>query len=172
VLVPTPVLATIAYVLSPDRDQVLLIHRNKRPDDVHFGKYLGLGGRVEPDEDVVSGVRREIREESGLDARSVTLRGTVFWPGFGGADQAGKSGHGGDGWFGFVFRVDGFTGTAHGGNDEGTLAWVPVTGLSDVPMWESDHHWLPMVFDDDPRQFHGIMPYHEGAMLSWSYQRV
>jgi 8-oxo-dGTP diphosphatase len=91
------------------------------------------------------------------------LRGTVFWPGFG---------HGGDGWFGFVFRVDGFTGTAHGGNDEGTLAWVPVSGLSDVPMWESDHRWLPMVFDDDPRQFHGIMPYHEGAMLSWSYQRV
>jgi 8-oxo-dGTP diphosphatase len=29
-----------------------------------------------------------------------------------------------------------------------------------------------MVLDDDPRQFHGIMPYHEGEMVSWSYQRV
>ena len=156
---PTPVIATIAYILSADRQQVLLIHRNKRPDDTHYGKYLGLGGRVESDEDVVSGVRREIREESGLDAHAVTLRGTIFWPGFGGAeqasndggaDQAGNDGHGGDGWFGFVFRVDGFTGTAHEGNAEGTLAWVPVAGLTAVPMWESNHRWLPMVFDDDP----------------------
>jgi 8-oxo-dGTP diphosphatase len=170
--VPTPVIATIAYILSPDRSQVLLIHRDKRPDDVHFGKYLGLGGRVESDEDVVTGVCREIQEESGLVVDSPTLRGTVHWPGFGGADQANKSGHGGEGWFGFVFRVDAFTGTAHEGNAEGTLAWVPVAGLADVPMWDSDHHWLSMVFDDDPRQFHGIMPYENGAMLSWSYQRI
>lgn len=168
---PTPVLATLAYVLSPDRSRVLLIHRDKRPDDMHFGKYLGLGGKVERDEDVVTGVRREIREESGLDALDVVLRGTVHWPGFG-ADQAGNGGQPGDGWFGFVFRVDSFAGTAHAGNAEGTLAWIPLTELTGLPMWESDHHWLPMVFDDDPRQFHGIMPYHQGTMLSWSYQRA
>jgi 8-oxo-dGTP diphosphatase len=187
VVVSTPVLATLAYILSPDRGQVLLIHRDKRPDDMHYGKYLGLGGRVEADEDVVTGVRREIQEESGLDAIDVVLRGTVHWPGFGEADQASKSGEAdqatksggadpasksGDGWFGFVFRVDSFAGTAHEGNAEGTLAWVPVTELTRLPMWESDHHWLPMVFDDDPRQFHGIMPYHQGTMLSWSYQRA
>jgi 8-oxo-dGTP diphosphatase len=112
-----PIIATIAYILSPDRSRVLLIHRDKRPDDIHYGKYLGLGGRVEPDEDVVSGVRREIHEESGLTADEITLRGTIHWPGFG---------HGGDGWFGFVFRVDSFTGAPHEGNAEGTLAWVPV----------------------------------------------
>jgi len=158
-----PIIATIAYILSPDRSRVLLIHRDKRPDDIHYGKYLGLGGRVEPDEDVVSGVRREIREESGLTADEITLRGTIHWPGFG---------HGGDGWFGFVFRVDSFTGAPHEGNAEGTLAWVRVVDLATVPMWDSDHRWLPMVFNGDPRQFHGVMPYHEGTMLSWSYQRL
>ena len=30
----------------------------------------------------------------------------------------------------------------------------------------------PDDFDDDSRQFHGIMPYENGAMRSWSYQRI
>ncbi len=63
-----PVLATLGYILSPDGSEVLMIYRNKRPDDLHFGKYNGLGGRLEANEDVVSGMRREILEESGLVA--------------------------------------------------------------------------------------------------------
>ena len=58
----TPLLATLVYVLSPDRSRVLMLHRNKRVDDIHFGKYNGLGGKVEPDEDVVSCAIREVAE--------------------------------------------------------------------------------------------------------------
>ena len=92
-----PILATLGYILSQDGSQVLMINRNKRPDDLHFGKYNGLGGRLEPDEDVVSGMRREIREESGLLAERTVLRGTVSWPGFGKR---------GEDWFGFIFRIE------------------------------------------------------------------
>jgi 8-oxo-dGTP diphosphatase len=155
-------LATLVYVLSPDRTQVLMLHRNKRSDDIHFGKYNGLGGKVEPDEDVVSGAIREVAEESGLTVTAIRLRGTISWPGFGPDGQD---------WFGFVFRVDAFTGTAHEGNDEGTLEWTPISVLPSLPMWESDHEWLPMVFDDDPAIFHGVMPYHDGKMVSWAYRR-
>jgi len=159
----TPMLATLAYVLSPDRRQVLLLHRNKRPDDIHWGKYVGLGGKVERTEDVVTGVRREIKEESGLIAEDLTLRGTVLWPGFG---------KGGQDWLGFIFRVETFSGDLHEGPDEGTLEWVDVDAVASVPMWASDHEWLPMVLDDDPRQFHGVMPYDNGSMVSWSFQRI
>ncbi|MEP6897080.1 MAG: 7,8-dihydro-8-oxoguanine triphosphatase, partial [Rhodanobacter sp.] len=38
----TPIVATLGYVLSPDRGSVLMIHRNARPDDQHLGKYNGL----------------------------------------------------------------------------------------------------------------------------------
>ncbi|MEV4416651.1 8-oxo-dGTP diphosphatase [Catellatospora sp. NPDC049609] len=158
----TPIIATLAYVLSPDGASVLLLHRDKRPDDIHFGKHIGLGGRVERDEDVLTGVKREVREESGLVAERLSLRGTVSWPGFG---------RGGEDWFGFVFRVDAYTGDAHQGNHEGTLRWVPRERLFEVPMWASDRQWLPMVFDDDPRPFHGVMPYRAGEMVSWSYLR-
>ena len=50
----TPILATLGYVLSPDGRQVLLVHRNKRPDDPHYGKYNGLGGKLHAGEDVVA----------------------------------------------------------------------------------------------------------------------
>jgi hypothetical protein len=60
----TPILATLGYVLSPDRERVLMIHRNARDDDHHIGKYNGLGGKLEANEDVAAGMRREIREEA------------------------------------------------------------------------------------------------------------
>ena len=63
----TPVLATRGYVLSPDGRRVLLIHRNLNAADHYFGKYNGLGGKLEAGEDIVAGMKREIREEAGLE---------------------------------------------------------------------------------------------------------
>jgi 8-oxo-dGTP diphosphatase len=158
-----PVLATLGYILSSDGSEILMIHRNKRPDDLHFGKYNGLGGRLEANEDIVSGMRREILEESGLVAESIALRGTISWPGFGKR---------GEDWFGFIFRIESWHGEASTGNHEGTLEWVPLASLSTLSLWPSDRLFLPMVFDDDPRPFHGYMPYHNGEMVSWSYERL
>jgi len=67
----TPILATLGYVLSPDRQRVLMIHRNARDDDQHLGKYNGLGGKLEVNEDVAAGMRREIREGAGMPARAI-----------------------------------------------------------------------------------------------------
>jgi len=79
----TPILATLGYVLSADRRSVLMIHRNARAGDPHLGKYNGLGGKIEADEDIVAGMRREIREEAGIECAALDLRGTISWPGFG-----------------------------------------------------------------------------------------
>ena len=57
-------------------------------------------------------------------------------------------------------------------NEEGTLDWHPVASISDLPMWEGDRHFLPMVFDNDPRAFHGYMPYDGGKPLSWEFTRI
>ena len=159
----TPIVATLGYVLSPDRRQVLMIHRNARPGDQHLGKYNGLGGKLEADADVVAGMRREIREEAGIECDELALRGTVSWPGFG---------RDGEDWLGFVFVVTRWRGTPLAGNPEGTLEWVPLERLPHLPMWEGDRHFVPLVFDDDPRQFHGVMPYRDGRMLSWSVSRI
>ena len=159
----TPILATLAYIMSPDGKRVLLIHRNRRPDDPHLGKYNGLGGKLEPGEDIVACIRREIREESGIECDELVLRGTISWPGFGK--------HGED-WFGFIFRVNRWHGAASSDNSEGTLEWVELDRLLELPLWEGDRFFLPLVFDRDSRQFHGIMPYRDGRPVSWSYSRA
>jgi 8-oxo-dGTP diphosphatase len=156
----TPILATLGYILSPDGGQVLLVHRNKRPGDSHLGKYNGLGGKLDPLEDVVSGLRREVREESGVECEELVLRGTISWPGFGMQ---------GEDWFGFIFRIDRFRGTPRTENPEGTLEWVEVARLLELPLWEGDRYFLPLVFERTPRQFHGVMPYRDGRPVSWTY---
>ncbi|MEP6940727.1 MAG: 8-oxo-dGTP diphosphatase [Rudaea sp.] len=159
----TPILATLGYVLAPDRSKVLMIHRNVREGDHHLGKYNGLGGKLEADEDVVAGMRREIHEEAGIDCAEMNLRGTISWPGFGKR---------GEDWFGFVFVVTTFTGIPLERNAEGTLEWVAVDRLFELPLWEGDRHFLPLVFDADARPFHGVMPYRDGRMQSWKYSRT
>jgi 8-oxo-dGTP diphosphatase len=155
------IIATLGYVLSADGREVLMIRRDTRPDDIHFGYYNGLGGKLEPDEDVVAGLRREVREEAGIECDAVELAGTISWPGFGRA---------GENWFGFLFRVPSWSGTPLEGNAEGSLHWMPVADVlaGRLPMWESDRHFLPLVFAASPRVFHGVMPFSNGRALSWS----
>ncbi len=159
----SPVLATLGYVLSKDRRKVLLIHRNARPDDAHLGKYNGLGGKLERDEDIVASMKRELFEEAGIEAHSMRLKGTISWPGFG---------KDGEDWFGFIFIIDEFTGEVNHSNNEGTLQWVPLDQVAELPLWEGDRLFLPLVFDDDVRSFHGVMPYENGRLVGWSYSRL
>lgn len=158
----TPIVATLGYVLSPDGRRVLMIHRNARAQDHHLGKYNGLGGKLEPDEDVLAGMRREILEEAGIHCTALSLRGTISWPGFGK--------HGED-WLGFLFLITAYEGTPLQSNPEGALEWVERERLPELPMWDGDRQFLPLVFDDDPRPFHGVMPYRDGRMVSWRFSR-
>ena len=159
----TPIIGTLAYILSPDKAKVLLVHRNARPNDTHYAKYNGLGGKMYADEDVLTCLHREIREEAGITCEELLLRGTINWTGFGPA---------GEDWLGFIFRVDRFKGTPVAKNEEGTLIWHPVDRLHELPMWEGDRYFLPLVFDHDPRLFHGVMPYKNGQPVGWSYMRM
>lgn len=177
-----PIVGTLAYLWDRAEDRVLMISRDARPDDDHFGKVNGLGGKLEEDESAVACIRREVREEAGLDLTSLSLRGTITWSNFGPKREQ---------WLAFVFLVDGWNGTPPPSNEEGTLLWVPrvdllaacsesersdAAGDSDarpeLTMWAGDRHFVPLVFDDDPRAFHGTMPYDGDKPLSWDYERL
>jgi len=159
----TPIVGTLGFIVSPDRRHTLLVHRTARLHDHHLGKFNGLGGKMRPDEDVLSCMRREILEESGLRCTSMRLRGTINWTGFGPACED---------WLGFIFLVEGFEGEPFSGNSEGPLVWKRLDELDSLPMWEGDRFFLPLVFDGDPRPFHGVMPYQDGRPVSWSWSRL
>jgi 8-oxo-dGTP diphosphatase len=171
-----PIVGTLAYVWDRSEDTVLMVHRSARADDEHLGKYNGLGGKLEADEDVVSSVRRELREEAAIELDELTLRGTVSWPGFG---------TNGEDWLGFVFTVTAWRGDVPAANAEGTLWWVARRRIlqacsadaaerasARMPMWEGDRWFLPLVFDDDPRPFWGVMPYAGGRPVEWRFCRL
>ena len=172
----TPIVGTLAYLWDHQTDCVLMVRRDARSDDDHFGKVNGLGGKLEPDEDVVAGVRRELDEEAGVHLDELTLRGTITWTNFGPKSED---------WMGFIFLVTKWTGTPPASNEEGSLDWIERTrllaacdpddltrGRAGLPMWEGDRHFLPLVFDDDPRTFHGTMPYDGDRPKDWVYERL
>lgn len=158
-----PIIGTLGFVVSPDRNSTLLVHRNKRRNDIHHNKYNGLGGKMLPGEDVQRCMIREIKEEAGIGCDEILLRGTINWTDFGPNNED---------WLGFIFRIDRFSGTPYTENEEGILSWKRINRLNDLPMWEGDRFFLPMIFDDDPRIFHGHMPYKDGRPVSWNYTRM
>mgnify|MGYP003374492259 FL=1 len=150
-----PIVAALGFVLSADRTRVLMVQRT-RDGDTHAGKYNGLGGKLEPDEDIGTCLTRELREELGIEVTSARLRGTVNWPGFG---KVGES------WFGFVFVVDAYEGVVPERNDDGPLHWVEIDRVGELPLWEGDAHFLPLVFDDSVAMFHAVLPYDDDNRL-------
>ena len=158
-MVYRPILGTLGYVMSADKQSVLLINRSKRKDDIHYGKYNGLGGKLETNEDIVSGFRREVKEEAGIEAVDVILKGTINWPGFGGV---------GEDWFGFIFRVDSYSGEPLKESKEGYLEWVRRDQFDQINFWESDRYWLDLVFEENDKVFHGVAPFDNGKMISWN----
>lgn len=158
-----PIVGTLGYVLSPDREKTLLVHRTRRLGDPHYGKFNGLGGKLKPGEDVLSCLLREIREESGIQCDEVELRGTVNWTGFG---------PNGENWLGFIFLISKFSGKPFTLNEEGDLGWHMIESIHTLPMWEGDRYFLPLVFDGDPRIFYGYMPYRDGRPIDWQYRRI
>lgn len=172
----TPIVGTLAYLWDPSTDRVLLIRRNARPGDDHYGKVNGLGGKLEADESVTAGIRREIDEEVGLELTDLQLRGTITWTNFGPKREQ---------WLGFVFLATAWVGQPPVANAEGSLEWVQRTRLlaacsddaierkaADLPLWAGDRWFIPLVFDDDPRVFHGTMPYNGDEPLSWTWERL
>ena len=171
-----PIVGTLAYLWDRSADSVLLVRRDSRPDDDHYGKVNGIGGKVETDEGIVESLRREIDEETGLELVDLVLRGTITWTNFGKRREQ---------WLGFVFLVTRWNGTPPATNDEGTLEWVDrdrlllacsdddaVRAGADLPMWAGDRHFVPLVFDGDARLFHGTMPYDGDRPRAWAFERI
>jgi 8-oxo-dGTP diphosphatase len=125
------ILATLCYVKHDGR--TLMVHRNKKASDIHAGKWNGLGGKFEAGETPEECVIREVQEESGLAIQDPRLCGLLMFPRFKGND-----------WYVFVFSANEFTGALID-SPEGTLAWIPDDSILDLPLWESDHLFLPWI---------------------------
>jgi len=142
-------LATLVYVKRPG--QTLMLHRVKRPQDMHRGKWNGLGGKLEAGETPEACAVREVYEESGLAIRAPELRGFLTFPAFRPEED----------WYCFVFVAHHFTGELID-SAEGVLAWIDDDRLLELPLWPGDRIFLPWL--DQPRFFSGKFVYIDGAL--------
>lgn len=144
--------ATLCYVKKDNK--TLMIHRVKKENDLHEGKWNGLGGKFEQGESPEECVIREVWEESGLKITNPRLRGFITFPLFDGDKD----------WHVFVFTADKFEGELID-SPEGRLEWIEDENLSDLNLWEGDRIFLPWIQDGD-RFFSAKFEYHDGRLLS------
>lgn len=143
------ILATLVYIRHQGR--TLMMHRIKKPGDMHWGKWNGLGGKIKPGETPEECAVREVREESGLSIEGPRLRGFITFPAF---DQF-------DDWYVFVFTADRFQGALQE-TEEGRLEWIEDTKLKELELWEGDHIFMPWL--DQEKIFSAKICYDRGKL--------
>ena len=143
---------TLCYIERGD--QWLLLHRVKKENDLNRDKWIGLGGKFEPDESPEECLLREVREESGLTLTRWRYRGIVTFV----SDEWGTE-------YMHLYTADGFEGTI-GECDEGVLEWVNKADFAALPQWEGDKIFLRLLEADAP--FFSLKLCYEGDKLTFA----
>ena len=143
-------LATLCYLRNGHK--TLMIHRIKKANDMHQGKWNGVGGKLEPGESPEECARREILEETGLFVKHLEWKGLLTFPGFSNDED----------WYAFVFVAREFDGQLIE-SPEGNLEWIDNDRLLTLPLWEGDRIFLPWLDRDD--FFSGKFTYADGRLV-------
>ena len=128
--------STLCYIVKDGK--VLMLHRVKKKNDINHDKWIGIGGKFEPEEAPEECILREAKEETGLTLTSWQCRGVVTF-----------LQEGGEGEYMYLFTADDFTGELIE-CDEGDLQWVSLDFLDALPTWEGDRIFLKLLWQDAP----------------------
>lgn len=128
--------STLCYLVKDGK--VLMLHRVKKKNDINHDKWIGIGGKFEPEEAPEECILREAKEETGLTLTSWRCRGVVTF-----------LQEGGEGEYMYLFTADDFTGELVE-CDEGDLQWVSLDFLDALPTWEGDRIFLNLLWQDAP----------------------
>jgi 8-oxo-dGTP diphosphatase len=135
--------------------KTLMIHRIKKENDMHQGKWNGLGGKLNPGESPEDCVIREVREESGLIISDPLMKGFLTFPRFANEED----------WYAFVFVARKIEGQLIE-SEEGVLKWIDDEQLLNLDLWEGDLIFLPWL--ERPGIFSGKFIYREGKLVEHS----
>jgi len=128
--------STLCYVLRGN--DVLMLHRVKKKNDINKDKWIGIGGKFEFEESPDQCLLREAKEETGLTLTAWRCRGVVTFLN----DCC-------EGEYMYLFTADGFEGALKD-CDEGDLQWVSREFLNDLPKWEGDQIFLDLLWQNTP----------------------
>ena len=142
--------STLCYITRGD--DVLMLHRVKKKNDINKDKWIGIGGKFEGEESPDACLLREAKEETGLTLTSWRCRGIVTF-----------LCEGVEGEYMYLFTADGFEGALKE-CDEGDLEWISREKLDSLPKWEGDQIFLDLLWKDAPF-FLLTLKYREDKLL-------
>lgn len=128
---------TLCYVLRGN--DVLMLHRVKKKNDINKDKWIGIGGKFEDQESPDQCLLREAREETGLTLTSYACRGVITF-----LTEKPEEGE-----YMYLFTADGFEGELAECN-EGDLQWVSREFIDALPKWEGDKIFLDLLWQEAP----------------------
>ena len=128
---------TLCYILRGD--EVLMLHRVKKKNDLSQDKWIGIGGKFEANETPDECLLREAYEETGLTLTNWQCRGVVTF----------LTNGPWDGEYMYLFTADSFEGDLKT-CDEGDLQWISRDKLNALPKWEGDQIFLDLLWQDAP----------------------
>lgn len=137
--------ATLIYIFCENK--ILMIHRIKKNRDIHEGKWNGIGGKLELEEAPAEGAVREIKEETGINLSIDQLKplGVLTFPSFKAEFE--------QDWICFIFRAN-LPGKCSDfkliNSDEGHLEWIDQEKVTELPLWDGDYEFIPMVIKGQP----------------------
>ncbi len=143
------IMATLCYVKK--NNKTLMIHRVKKKNDMHQGKWNGLGGKLNDGETPEECVIREVWEESGLEIEKPKLKGILTFPEF----SQGKS------WYVFLYEAREFTGSLIE-SCEGNLEWIKDEEFVNLNLWQGDRYFLKWM--DENKFFSAKFIYKDGEL--------
>ena len=110
---------TLCYI---ERDNsYLMMHRIKKTNDINKDKYICVGGHLEHGESPDECIIREIKEETGLDAINIRMRGLLTFV----IDDYDE--------YSFLYTCDEFKGVLKD-CDEGDLVWIKKNEVDSLPI--------------------------------------
>ena len=124
---------------------MLMLFRDRKPDDPNEGKWLGIGGRIEEGETPDECNAREVLEETGLRLVSSCFHGVIHFRADEYEDEdmylySSNDFMPEDEEAAALFRETGEYPPPP--CDEGRLEWVPEEELLSLPMWEGDRAFV------------------------------
>lgn len=131
--------STLCYIKN-DKNQYLLLHRIKKKQDLNEGKWIGVGGKIEPGETPDEGLRREVYEETGLSLTKFYCHGVVKFISDKWEDEDM-----------YLYSADGFVGELKSDCNEGVLEWVDAERVLSMPTWEGDKYFLEPLLNGEKR---------------------